>query len=74
MFEDKAGAYPINEVMSMEGQSAGKMMMPRTKLQRLNDMKSGLEAKLEEVNFAIKLLEENPKLTEIIDALEKVRV
>lgn len=52
----------------------GMMMRSRTKLERLRDMKQGLEAKLEEVNQAIKLLEDNPQLTEVINALERVNV
>jgi len=52
----------------------GNTMRHRTKLERLHDMKKQIEVKLDEVNKAIKLLEENPKLTDIIDALEKVGV
>lgn len=49
-------------------------LMVRTKLERLNDLKLNLEGKLAEVNNAIKLLEANPQLTEIINALERVNV
>lgn len=48
--------------------------MRRTKMERLKDAKAGLEAKLAEVNNAIKLLEENPKMNEIIEALERAGV
>lgn len=51
-----------------------RQMRPRTKLERLRDMKQGLESKLEEVNTVISLLESNPELVKIIDALEKVNV
>ena len=54
--------------------ASNQMMRPRTKLERLKDMRKQIESKLEEVNTAINLLEGNPQLTEIIDALEKVNV
>lgn len=52
----------------------GKMIRERTKLERLKDAKQGLEAKLAEVNNAIRLMEENPKIAEIIHAMERAGV
>ncbi len=46
----------------------------RTKLERLSDMKRGLEAKLAEVDKAILLLKGNPQINEIIEALERAGV
>jgi hypothetical protein len=49
-----------------------KMIKVRTKMERLHDLKKGLETKLEEVNNAISLLEKNPEFLQVIDALEKI--
>lgn len=54
--------------------SLGKSPRHRTKLERLNDAKKGLEVKLAEVNKAIELMEANPKMVEMIDALERVGI
>jgi len=50
------------------------MYMRRSKLERLHDARKGLEGKLAEVNKAISLLEANPQINEIIEALEKAGV
>ena len=52
----------------------GNVMRERTKLERLKDAKKGLEAKLAQVNDAIRLMEENPKIAEIIHAMERAGV
>lgn len=70
MFNGQTEAPAYDDRIAKIG--AGGLMKPRTRLERLYDMKRGLESRLDEVNTAIRLLEDNPKLTEIIDALEKV--
>ena len=66
-------SYP-DQPSTLGGYAMEKQMMRRTKMERLKDTRAGLEAKLAEVNTAIKLLEENPKMNEIIEALEKAGV
>jgi len=46
-------------------------LMHRPRLQRLKDAKVGLEAKLAEVNKAIELLEANPQMYELMEAVER---
>lgn len=58
-------------LVGQEGLSPKEMYQHRTKLERLHDAKKGLESKLAEVNKAIELMEANPKMVEIIDALER---
>lgn len=53
-------------------QGIAKSVKIRTKMERLHDLKKGLESKLEEVNNAISLLEKNPEFLQVIDALEKI--
>lgn len=48
-----------------------KQLMHRPRLQRLKDAKRGLEVKLAEVNRAIELLEANPEVYELMEAIEK---
>lgn len=74
MSYDESPAVPGNyyaEKSAMVGQGG---LMRRTKMERLKDLKKQVEVKLEEVNTAIKLLEENPKMNEVIEALEKVGI
>lgn len=68
-------AYDSQAVQeSLHRSLGGKMIRERTKLERLKDAKAGLEAKLKEINTAIQLLEENPKIMEIIHAMERAGV
>ena len=48
--------------------------MHRLRLQRLKDAKEGLEAKLAEVDKAIQLLEANPQMYELMEAIERAGV
>lgn len=73
-YEDSPSApsnYYGEKAMQQIGQGG---LMRRTKMERLNDAKKSLETKLAEVNDAIRLLNENPKMNEIIEALEKVGI
>lgn len=64
--------YPTEQLQ--KSAYGGLEARPRTKLERLHDKRKGLEQMLEVTNKAIALLESEPKLTEIIDALEKAGV
>ena len=46
----------------------------RPRLHRLKDAKRGLEAKLAEINKAIELLEANPQINEIMEAVERAGI
>jgi len=46
----------------------------RPRLQRLKDAKKSLEIKLAEVNKAIELLEANPQMYELMEAIERAGV
>ena len=46
----------------------------RPRLQRLKDAKKGLEHKLAQVNKAIELLEANPQMYEVMEAIERAGV
>lgn len=66
---------PASEVPTLDYTLKGmNRIQPRTKLERLRDMKKQIEAKLKEVNEAIEALEKNPELTEILNKLERVNV
>ena len=41
---------------------------------RLNEQKEHLENQLDRVNTALKLLEENPKLQKVFDAVSQLRI
>lgn len=73
-YDEKEQYYAMQSLGGASPNTLAGPMRPRTKLERLHDAKRGLESKLEEVNTAIKLLEENPKMNEIIEALEKAGV
>lgn len=65
-------AYPSQSLGGLAKEA--RMMRPRTKLERLNDMKKILESKLAEINETITALEANPEMTKVIDLLEKVGI
>jgi len=81
-----AGSYGGNAAMPSENYPtpyAEKMAMQtlqggydrhRPRLQRYKDARKSLEAKLAEVNKAIQLLEANPQMNELMDAIEKVGI
>lgn len=68
-------AGPVNEAYEARIEKGfGQRTTHRTRLQRLKDAKRSLESKLDEVNTAIYLLEANPQMNEILEALEKAGV
>lgn len=70
-----APSYPGNALdVQAKLASAMDQYKPRTKMERLKDAKAGLEAKLKEVNKAIALLQDNPQINEVIEALERAGV
>lgn len=74
MYDETEDSPSVQGHGAARAMELAKMPKQRTKLDRLHDMKRGLEAKLAEVNKAIELLQGNPQLTEVIDALEKAGV
>ena len=64
-------AYQIQE--TLKGAMVGDYRH-RPRLLRLKDAKRGLESKLAEVNKAIALLEKNPEMNELMEAIERAGV
>ena len=49
-------------------------MIPRTRRERMQDLKRELENKLKEVNAAIEALDANPEIEKVMNAIEKVGI
>lgn len=71
---EKQQEYALQQVLGGASMPPSVQYMRRTKLERLHDARKGLEGKLAEVNKAISLLEANPQINEVIEALEKAGV
>lgn len=65
MFENRAD-YPM-----AVGMQAG-LCRPPSVLERLTDEKARCEARLAEVNNALALLDQNPGITTVLEALSKI--
>lgn len=72
--EDYRGYPEQGNYFIKEAVQTGGRLMHRPRLQRLKDAKKGLESKLAEVNHAIKLLEDNPQMNELMEAIERAGV
>jgi hypothetical protein len=57
-----------------QGYASEKRMVPRTRRERMHDLKRELENKLKEVNAALEALDANPEVEKVMNAIEKVGI
>jgi len=63
----------LNQVLQT-GYASEKRMVPRTRRERMHDLKRELENKLKEVNAALEALDANPEVEKVMNAIEKVGI